>query len=118
MPDGKHVSVMTEVLVCADHHGCALCGISKARHGDRFGLGHLGRPPVFIAPSADLIARRLAARSSGGYEIAEIDSGTGAPSTYLVRTACRCGSTALATVEHAPTAKCENCLREVTGGAA
>lgn len=113
-------SVMTEVVTCADPQGCALCGAASAGHGDRFGLAHFGdgRPSGFVAPSAELVARRLAERGSGGYEIAGIDPATGTPTTYLVRTTCRCGSTTLATVAHAATAKCENCLRAAIGGAA
>lgn len=120
MAERSFVSVMTEVVTCPDPQGCALCGMGEVGHGERFGFAHFGadRPVGFVEPSDDLIARRLAGRRAGGYEIAEINSDTGASGTYLIRTACRCGSTALATVEHAATAKCENCLRAAIDGAA
>jgi hypothetical protein len=120
MPERRVSSVMTEVVTCANPQGCMLCGAVEAGHGERFGLAHFGagRPAGFVAPSDDLVARRLASRRCGDYEIAGLDASTGAHATYLVRTACRCGSTTLATVEHAPDAKCENCLRAAIGGAA
>jgi hypothetical protein len=103
-------SVMTEMLMCTDPDGCARCGLPEAGHGDRLGLAHFGRGREFVAPGADLRARRLAVRTPGEYELAAFDPDTGMPATSLVRATCGCGATAIATPEHASTAKCGACM--------
>jgi hypothetical protein len=106
-------SVMTEV-VSGDLDNCALCGTPEAGHGKRQGFAHLGddRPKTFVPPSVGLRARRVLARRSGAYEIAETNPITGVPSTHFVRTRCACGAGVLAIPERAATARCETCTRE------
>lgn len=116
--DHEPVSVMTEVLMCSDPNGCALCGAPEQGHGVRYGMAHLGRGTGFAAPSAELVARRLDVRKPGEYEFAAFDPDTGMPATNLVRTTCACSATALAIPERVATAKCGACMLAAAGGAA
>jgi hypothetical protein len=110
MTAGQHL------VTVADLNGCALCGLPEDRH-PVLGFGHvddvahgLTTTKAFVRPSANLLGARIARRQSGGYPLAEIDAVTGEPRTSLVKATCRCGATAVATLEQAPTARCSVCV--------
>lgn len=109
------------VFVCADLHGCALCGIPSGKHpAVVHGLGHMPRtrpdgqrsnpPSGFVAPPNDLVRVRAAQRMPGGLPLAGIDPDTGQPNTHLVKTACRCGAVALAAPDQVVGARCGPCI--------
>lgn len=105
-----------QLVTVADLNGCALCGLTEGRH-PVIGLGHMDDTAhgvtitkEFVRPSANLLARRIQRRQSGGYPLAEIDASTGEPRTSLVKATCRCGATAVATLDQAPTARCSTCV--------
>lgn len=111
------------MVTVPDVNGCALCPVPEAGHPVQ-GFGHmddtkkkLTTTKDFVAPSPDLIARRQRARTAGGYEIAETHPVTGEPTTHFVRSHCRCGATALATLEHASNPRCSSCIRDDIDGA-
>jgi hypothetical protein len=104
------VTAGQRLVTVADVNGCTLCGLTEGRH-PVLGLGHLGAATQdFVTPSANLLGARIARRQSGGYPLAEIDAVTGEPRTSLVVATCRCGATAVATLEQAPTARCSVCV--------
>jgi hypothetical protein len=110
MTAGQHL------VTVADVNGCALCGLTEDRH-PVLGFGHmddvkhkLTTIKAFVRPSMNLLGARIRGRQSGGFPLAEIDPVTGSPRTSLVVATCRCGATAVATLEQAPTARCAVCI--------
>jgi hypothetical protein len=105
-----------QLVTVADVNGCALCGLAEGRH-PVLGLGHMDdvahgvtTTKDFVVPSANLLGARIRRRQSGGFPLAEIDGTTGEPRTSLVVATCRCGATAVATLNQAPTARCSVCI--------
>jgi hypothetical protein len=97
-------------------HGCRWCGLAESEHpAEVHGLGHfhtkIRMPLGFVAPTVEIVARRLTARQSGGLPIADFNEEMGRPKTHLVRATCRCGADAVCTPERVEGARCGSCTQ-------
>jgi hypothetical protein len=102
------------VQLDGDVHGCMWCGIVEKEHpAEVHGLGHM-HPDVplgFVAPDAELVARRESLRTVAGLPIADLDEPMGRARTHMVRATCRCGADAVCTPEQADGARCGSCVQ-------